>query len=66
VLFYVMCVICMLCLIVVPLQTGKNPFAVKMNNNNNNNNKLSRSKNVGLQYLLYFLNLYENWIHIVT
>jgi hypothetical protein len=25
-----------LCLIVVPLPPGKNPFAVKINNNNNN------------------------------
>jgi hypothetical protein len=32
-----MCVICVLCLIVVPLLSGKNPFAVKINNNNNNN-----------------------------
>jgi hypothetical protein len=37
VLFCVMHVICMLCLIVVPLPPGKNPFAVKINNNNNNN-----------------------------
>jgi hypothetical protein len=28
-----MCVIYGLCLIVVPLQPGKNPFAVKINNN---------------------------------
>jgi hypothetical protein len=27
-----------LCLIVVPLPPGENPFAVKINNNNNNNN----------------------------
>jgi hypothetical protein len=27
-----------LCLIVVPLLPGKNPFAVQLNNNNNNNN----------------------------
>jgi hypothetical protein len=33
-----MCIICVLCLIVVPLPTGENPFAVKINNNNNNNN----------------------------
>jgi hypothetical protein len=26
-----------LCLIVVPLPPGENPFAVKINNNNNNN-----------------------------
>jgi hypothetical protein len=31
-----MCVVCVLCLIVVPLPPGKNPFAVKVNNNNNN------------------------------
>jgi hypothetical protein len=37
VLFYVKCVICVLCFIVVPLPSGKNPFAVKVNNNNNNN-----------------------------
>jgi hypothetical protein len=35
-----MCVICVLCLIVVPLAPGKNPFAVKINNNNNNNNEI--------------------------
>jgi hypothetical protein len=29
---------CVMCLIVVPLPPGKNPFAVKINNNNNNNN----------------------------
>jgi hypothetical protein len=28
-----MCVICALCLIVVPVPPGKNPFAVKINNN---------------------------------
>jgi hypothetical protein len=28
-----MCVICVLCLIVVPLPPGKNPFAVEINNN---------------------------------
>jgi hypothetical protein len=33
VLFCVMYVICVLCLIVVPLSPGKNPFAVKINNN---------------------------------
>jgi hypothetical protein len=27
----VMCVICVLCLIVVPLPQGKNPFAVEVN-----------------------------------
>jgi hypothetical protein len=37
VLFCVMRVICLLCLIVLPLPLGKNPFAVKINNNNNNN-----------------------------
>jgi hypothetical protein len=34
VLFCVMCVVRMLCLIVVPLSPGENPFAVKINNNN--------------------------------
>jgi hypothetical protein len=29
-----MCVVCVLCLIVVPLPPGKIPFAVKINNNN--------------------------------
>jgi hypothetical protein len=29
---------CVLCLIVVPLPSGKNPFAVQLNNNNNNQN----------------------------
>jgi hypothetical protein len=38
VLFCVMCVTSVLCLILVPLPPGKNPFAVKINNNNNNNN----------------------------
>jgi hypothetical protein len=33
VLFCVMCVICVLRLIVVPLPPGKNQFAVKINNN---------------------------------
>jgi hypothetical protein len=43
VLFYVMCVICVFCLIVVRLPPGRNPFAVKINNNNNNsNNKIHR------------------------
>jgi type IV secretory pathway component VirB8 len=28
--------ICVLCLIVVPLPPGKNPFVVQINNNNNN------------------------------
>jgi hypothetical protein len=31
-----MCVICVLCLIVVQLLSGKNPFAFRINNNNNN------------------------------
>jgi hypothetical protein len=31
---------CVMCLIVVPLPPGQNPFAVKINNNNNNNNKI--------------------------
>jgi hypothetical protein len=31
-----MCVICLLCLIVLPLPPGKTPFAVKINNNSNN------------------------------
>jgi hypothetical protein len=43
VLFCVMRVICVLCLIVVPLPPGKNPFAVKINNNNNNNNNNSNN-----------------------
>jgi hypothetical protein len=30
--------LCVLCIIVVPLPPGTNPFAVKINNNNNNNN----------------------------
>jgi hypothetical protein len=30
-----MCVVCVLCLIVVPLPQGENPFAVKINNNKN-------------------------------
>jgi hypothetical protein len=34
VLFCVMCASCVLCLIVVPLPPGKNPFAVKTNTNN--------------------------------
>jgi hypothetical protein len=29
------CVICVVCLIVVPLPPDENPFAVKINNNNN-------------------------------
>jgi hypothetical protein len=36
VLFCVMYVICVLCLIVLPLPPDENPFAVKINNNNNN------------------------------
>jgi hypothetical protein len=36
--FGVWWVICVLCLIVVALPPGKNPFKVKINNNNNNNN----------------------------
>jgi hypothetical protein len=35
VLFCVMCVICALHLIVLPLPLGKTPFAAKINNNNN-------------------------------
>jgi hypothetical protein len=31
----IFCVICVFCLIVVPLPPGKNPFAVQFNNNNN-------------------------------
>jgi hypothetical protein len=34
-LFCVMCVISLLCLIVLPLTPGKNPFGVKINNSNN-------------------------------
>jgi hypothetical protein len=33
-----MCIICVLCLIAVPLPLDKTPFAVKKNKNNNNNN----------------------------
>jgi hypothetical protein len=33
VLFCVMGVVCMLCLIVVPLPMGEKPFALKINNN---------------------------------
>jgi hypothetical protein len=33
--FYALCLICVLCLIVVPLPLGKYPFTVKINNNNN-------------------------------
>jgi hypothetical protein len=36
--YFVWCVTCELCLIVVPLPPGKNPFAVKISNNSNNNN----------------------------
>jgi hypothetical protein len=37
-------IFCVLCLIVVPLPPGENPFAVKINiNNNNNNNNLHLS-----------------------
>jgi hypothetical protein len=32
-----MCVVCVLCLVVVPLPPGENPFAVKINNDNNKN-----------------------------
>jgi hypothetical protein len=35
-----MCVICVLCLIVVPLPPGRNPFAVKINNNLKKNDGL--------------------------
>jgi hypothetical protein len=31
--YFVSCVICVLCLIVVTLLSGKNPLAVKVNNN---------------------------------
>jgi hypothetical protein len=30
-----MCIVCVLCLIVVPLPPGENTFVVKINNNNN-------------------------------
>jgi hypothetical protein len=33
-----------LCLIVVPLPLGKNPFAIQLNNNNNNNNNNKKNK----------------------
>jgi hypothetical protein len=35
VLFSVTSVICVLCLMVVPLPPGENSFAIKINNNNN-------------------------------
>jgi hypothetical protein len=35
-----MFVICVLCLIVVPLPPGKNPFALKINNNINNRSSI--------------------------
>jgi hypothetical protein len=46
-----------LCLIVVPLPPGENPFAVKINNNNNNNKKIeslrfSRSLYIYLPYYI--------------
>jgi hypothetical protein len=44
-----MCVISVLCLIVVPLPPGKNPFAVKINNNNNNNNNKKQTETLCLQ-----------------
>jgi hypothetical protein len=37
VLYCVMWFVCVLCLIVVPLPSDENPFAVKINNNNKNN-----------------------------
>jgi hypothetical protein len=46
-----MCVISVLCLIVVPLPTGKNQFAVKISNNNNKQHYLPPAltfKQVGL------------------
>jgi hypothetical protein len=39
-----MCVICVLCLIAVPLPPGKNQFAVTTNNNNNNNDNNNKAK----------------------
>jgi hypothetical protein len=36
VLFCVMSVVCVLCLSIVSLPPGKDPFAVKINNNNKN------------------------------
>jgi hypothetical protein len=33
---FIVCGVCVLWLIVVPLPSGKNSFAVKINNNNNN------------------------------
>jgi hypothetical protein len=37
---------CVLCVIVVPLPPGTNPFAVKINNNNNNNNNILSAMNL--------------------
>jgi hypothetical protein len=48
-----MCVVCVLCLIVVPLPPGETPFAVKINNNNNNNNKVGVKK---VKFTLCFTN----------
>jgi hypothetical protein len=49
-----------LCLIVVPLPPGKNPFAVQINNNNNNNNN-NKLVNV---CLIYFPFEFENHMGI--
>jgi hypothetical protein len=37
---------CLLCLNVVPLPPGKNPFAVQLNSNNNNNNNNNNNKHL--------------------
>jgi hypothetical protein len=53
---------CVLCLIVIPLPPGENPFAVKMNdddnnnnNNNNNNNSVSNVTACGREGKVYYL-----------
>jgi hypothetical protein len=60
----ILCDICIfvLCLIVVPLPQGKNPFAVQLNSNNNNNNDVLRpiqkwthhNKWIGLEFNMFF------------
>jgi hypothetical protein len=42
--YFVWCVICVLCLIVVALPPGKNPFTAKVNNSNNNNTTTNNNK----------------------
>jgi hypothetical protein len=36
-------IFCVLCLTIVPLPPGKNPFEAQLNNNNNNNNNNNTS-----------------------